>query len=176
MSRTKKPDPVKLLLSIIYNDSEAAEACTKSMIDEYGPSDYNTRELGFKNVSYYEKEMGSPLVRRFFFFKQLVDPGSLPDIKLFTNSLEAEYEKDGMRTVNLDPGYMSMGNLVLASCKFVGHRPYIRDGIYADLALIYECGTFKKLKWSYPDYASPEMIDYLNRIRQAYKEDLKQQK
>lgn len=174
MSRPKDPDPAKLFLSMIYSGREAADLCLQTITREFGPSDYSTRELVFEFSGYYAAEMGEPLCRRFFTFHELMDPGRLPAIKLFTNQLEQDTAREGKRRVNLDPGFMAINNLVLATGKSVANRPYLGQGIYADLTLVFESGSFRALPWTYCDYASPDMLSFLNRIRQAYKADLKQ--
>lgn len=174
MSTPRDPDPSKLFVSAIYAEREAMDRCLERISGRFGPADYSTRELGFDVTGYYVREMGEPLFRRFFAFRDLLDPGMLVEIKLFTNSLEEETAREGRRRVNLDPGFISLGNLVLATGKPVAHRPYLDHGIYADLTLVYQSGSFQALPWTYRDYADPAMISFLNRIRQAYKNDLKE--
>jgi len=174
MSKLREPDPVKLFVSIIYNDRHPAESCLLKLMDRFGPADYSSRELPFDLTDYYRPEMGGPLRRRFFTFVNLVDPGELCNIKLFTSELEKEFAKAGSRTVNLDPGLISMTNFVLATGKAAPHRPYLGRGVYADLALVFEAGTFKALAWTYPDYQAPEAIAFLNRARGAYKIELRE--
>jgi hypothetical protein len=66
-----------------------------------------------------------------------------------------------------------MAHLILATGKGYAHRPYLRDGIYADLTLIYRDKSFHSLPWTYPDYAGEEVIGMLTRIRGKYLMQLK---
>ncbi|MFO8057833.1 MAG: DUF4416 family protein [bacterium] len=174
MSKPRPPEPAKLFVSAIYADREMLDRCLEKMTERFGPADFSTRELAFDVTGYYQKEMGDKLERRFFAFQELVDPGLLADVKLFTNSLEDSCRQGESRTVNLDPGMLSLHNLVLATGKPVAHRPYLMKGIYADLTLRFENGTFRSLPWTYPDYAEKGMIEFLNRIRKSYKNDLRE--
>ena len=70
--------------------------------------------------------------------------------------------------MNIDPGYLAKAHLVLATGKGYSHRPYLREGIYADLTLIYRNKAFQLLPWTYPDDASGDMIAMLTRIREKY--------
>jgi hypothetical protein len=117
--------------------------------------------------------MGSRLVRRVVVFNTLIRPESLPDVKLFTNDVEDRFAVTGKRRVNIDPGYISQAHLILATGKGYTHRPYLRDGIYADLTLIYREKSFHSLPWTYPDYAEKHAIDIFNRIRSKYLMQLK---
>jgi uncharacterized protein DUF4416 len=173
MSRPKEPDPVKLFLSAIYSDETKFETCLAKITEKFGSTDFSTRELDFTKPHYYQEEMGKPIWRRFFAFKTLVDPGELADIKLFTNSLEDEVMVEKMRKVNLDPGLVSLGTFVLATGKPGGVRPYLGKGIYIDLTLIYESSAFKPMTWTYPDFREPDMLDFLKRIRESYKFELR---
>jgi len=113
-------------------------------------------------------EMGSPLVRRFASFEALVKPEALPEVKLFANGIEDHLSSQGKRRVNIDPGYLTEFHLILATGKGYAHRPYLRDGIYADLTLVYRDGTFRPLEWTYPDYASEGVIRILTKMRAKY--------
>jgi hypothetical protein len=125
--------------------------------------------MPFDFTDYYESELGTDLSRRILGFKALVPPDALPDIKHTTNAIEQDYARgDGTRTINIDPGYIALGHLILATGKPFAHRPYLREGIYADMTLIFKGKTFRPLPWSFPDYASEGMILLLNSIRDRY--------
>jgi hypothetical protein len=91
-----------------------------------------------------------------------------------TNRLEEKYaNSDGHRRFNIDPGYVCLEHVILATTKGYTHRPYLRDGIYADLTLIYRSKSFQPLEWTYPDYRKEEIITLFNQFRKKYLEDLK---
>ena len=58
----------------------------------------------------------------------------------------------GDRRVNVDPGYVSALQMVLATTKPLPQAIYLRDGVYAVVELIYRDGAFAALPWTYPDY------------------------
>ncbi|MCX7965305.1 MAG: DUF4416 family protein, partial [Syntrophorhabdaceae bacterium] len=124
------------------------------------------------HTDYYEEEMGSELHRIFILFKSLMPRESLVSIKLTTNNIEKELSIQGKRQVNIDPGYISLENVVLATTKNYTHRIYLGDGIYGDLTLIYKKGTYNALEWTYPDYASKNIIAIFNNWRNLYKRKL----
>ena len=59
--------------------------------------------------------------------------------------------------------------MVLATTKGYAHRIYLGKGIFADLTLLYENGSYRALRWTYPDYGSDELIGLFNRWREHYK-------
>ena len=95
MSKPRSPDPAKLFLSAIYHDPEIMGPCLKYVMERFGHADHSTPEMPFTTTRYYHPEMGEPLLRRFFSFSKLVDPGDLVHIKLMTNSYEEETAQEG---------------------------------------------------------------------------------
>jgi hypothetical protein len=173
MSTPKVPKPAKLVAGVILKDRERIEIFSGELSEKFGPVDIISGWLPFTYTTYYEDEMGSPLFRRMFAFKSLVGQHELPRIKTITNEIELRYSEKGKRTANIDPGYMLSERFVLATGKNYSHRIYIGEGIYADLTLVYREGGFRKLPWTYPDYANDDMLAYLKNVRDKYTVDLK---
>jgi hypothetical protein len=71
------------------------------------------------------------------------------------------------RRVNLDPGYVFGGGLVLSTGKFAGHRLYLGERIWGELTLFYRRG-FQTLPWTYRDYQSPLLAILLAEMRKAF--------
>jgi len=168
MSKPRPAKPVKLLMSQIYADGDLLRGVLEALSERYGDIDFVSARMPFHYTEYYTEEMGSPLERRFVFFNALIRPESLPDVKLCANYIEDRTSDGGKRRVNIDPGYISQAHLVLATAKGYSHRPYLRDGIYADLTLIYSGKSFQSLPWTYPDYGEKPAIEMFNRIRAKY--------
>lgn len=168
MSRPATPEPVKIVSSIFSGSTDTVHETIRVLSEKWGEIDYVSSILPFAYTDYYKKEMGGCLVRRFISFGTLVPPETLPDIKLFTNRVEEQSMEEGKRRVNIDPGYLSQAHLILATGKAYTHRPYIRDGIYADLTLIFVNHTFRRLEWTYPDYSDKGIIAMFNNIRERY--------
>jgi len=173
MSVPAPPRPAKLMVGFFLVRQALAEAVIARLEDLYGPVDLVSPWLAFDYTDYYAQEMGQPLYRRLVAFKDLVDQERLPDIKHQTNDLETAFTCDGRRSVNIDPGYLLLERLVLATGKNFSHRIYLRRGIYADLTLIYRKGRFESLPWTYPDYADRRLQDFLFKVRRKYALDLK---
>lgn len=172
MSLLNRPDPVKLVTSLISAESDCIARAIDSLSDMYGRADYISTVMPFEYTDYYTGEMGTGLKRRLVAFESLVQPDRLTEIKKSTNDMEAALSLDGKRRVNIDPGYISPGHLLLATGKPYAHRPYLGGGAYGDLTLIYRDGSFQGLEWTYPDYREPSMIGILTRIREKYLKQL----
>ncbi|MFZ7111905.1 MAG: DUF4416 family protein [Desulfatiglandales bacterium] len=173
MSIPTREDDVKLIASIFSPEESLIEAVLADLQDLFGPLDWKSEGLFFDRTRYYEREMGWPLYRRFASFQRLVRPEDLVEIKLTTNEIENRYVLHGKRRVNIDPGYIALERLILATGKNFTHRVYLSRGIYADLTLIFQRGGFRALEWTYRDYSDPDIISCFNDLREKYKRQLR---
>jgi hypothetical protein len=177
MGIASEPSPVKLLIGMLAREEMLFEKALAALEKEYGVADYASPVIPFTFTTYYDREMGSGLLRRFYAFKELINPEELASIKIFTNNIEAGYSLEtpggSKRQINLDPGYIALSKLVLASVKDRSHRVYIGRGIYAEITLQYEKKNFLPWHWTYPDFRSDEYKGILTAIRQVYLNQLK---
>ncbi len=171
------PKPAKLIAGILLSPAEAPRDRVFARLTEtFGPIDKTRECLPFDKTDYYAGEMGSTLLRCFVSFETLVNPGDLSGFKHASNNLEAEFKNAaGGRAVNIDPGLITLENLILATTKNFTHRIYLGRGIYGDLTLIFQKGRYHALPWTYPDYSDPEALIFFHAIRDAYREQLKGQ-
>ena len=173
MSNPRESDKVRLFSSLFSTEKDLIDKAIDELIELFGPPEVITPWLMFERTRYYEKEMGWPLYRRFVTFRELITPEDLVNKKLSTNNIETKYSIDGKRRINIDPGYICLERLILATGKNYTHRIYLSHGIYADLTLVFNKGTFKPLEWSYPDYSDNESIEFFNNEREKYKIQLR---
>jgi hypothetical protein len=172
MSKPQAPKPAKLVIGVLTKDSSLFGEVAGKLSERFGEVDLISAWLPFDYTSYYEKEMGVPLLRRMLAFRRLIQQDALAGIKIITNELELAHSDQGKRRVNIDPGYLVLERFVLASGKNFAHRIYLGQGIYADLTLIYRKGAFCQLPWTYPDYADQPILGFLAQVRRKYRLDL----
>ena len=103
----------------------------------------------------------------------MIQIAQLSKIKVFTNRVENKLSLNSRRQINIDPGYLDMAKLVLASTKDYKHRIYLDRGIYAEITLFYRDKTFQPWEWTYPDYRTSDYIRIFNQIRQVYAQQTK---
>ena len=168
MGALTKPHRVKLIVGLIYKETPRAQDALVRLVRRFGAIDFESPEIAFNHTAYYEKEFGSGLKRKFISFKSLILPDSLSPIKITTNKIEARLTIKGMRSVNIDPGYLDLARLILASTKDHAHRIYLHKGIHAEITLIYHNKTFSPCEWTYPDFRTPPLIQIFNAIRKLY--------
>jgi hypothetical protein len=174
VSLPRQPKAVKLVMSFICSQEMDFSSVLGRAEERYGPLDFVSETLPFDFTNYYAPEMGKGLWRRMVSFERLLMPDQLVSAKLWTNTQEVQtLNEQGRRRVNIDPGYLAASRFILATGKDYTHRMYLGEGIYGDLTLIFQKGTFSPLPWTYPDYASEPLLGIINLLRKRYLWQLK---
>ena len=175
MAKPFFPEPVKLFVGlIIFEPEKNLSSVLSRLSSEFGEVEKLSSVIPFDFTNYYEHEMGNPLWRLWVSFKELFDYGELATAKLFTNSIEKDLSIGENRIVNIDPGVLTVLNVILASAKFAPQRVYLGKGIYAELELIYHHSGFEPLLWTYPDYRCDVALGFFNELRAMYISRLKE--
>jgi len=169
MGLINNPKPALLIIAVCSRYDEALAWAERQAIKQFGPLHEKSPAFAFTETDYYEASMGTELKKQFFTFQDRLDPGSLPEIKRMTNDWEHQYVADSQhdepRPLNLDPGYLTLAKLVLASTKDHAHRIYLRDGIYAEVTLNFRSGGWKFFDWTFPDYRRSDYQEFFSCCR-----------
>ena len=175
MGKIQQALPVKLIVGVLTSDPELLSETEKELTTLFGVIDARSEIFPFDWTGYYDKEMGSPLYRRFFSFADLIDASAVVDAKIAANNLEAsmaEKYPGVQRPVNLDPGYLEQAKIILASTKNFFHRIFIGRGIYAEVTLHYQDRQWKSFPWTFPDYGSERYHPFFTELRESYRRQL----
>jgi hypothetical protein len=176
VTQAVEPSPVKLIMGLIIANAAPVDAARQHLEASYGKIDLETARSPFVATRYYEREMGPQLSRMFWSFEPLIAPDALTRIKRQTNQLERTFAwwdgQRGRRRVNLDPGYVDLAKLVLATTKDRQHRLYLGQGIYGEVTLRFTRGRFVPWEWTYPDYRTPEYLAFFDAVRCRYRQQL----
>jgi len=171
MGTIHSPKPVLLFMAVFGADPSAFDWVRTRAEAEWGPLALESQSFPFETFTdYYVKSMGETLPKRLWAFENLISPDALPKIKCVTNVWEAEVlswtDCPVERPLNIDPGYIDLGKLILASTKDHAHRIYLSDGIFAETTLMYTQKQWKPLPWTYPDYQSTDYQQFLTQCRE----------
>lgn len=175
MGRVASFTPRSLVMGVLLENEGLLDTVVTRLETQYGPVLNQSPLTLFTYTDYYDREMGTKPHRCYLQFRTLVDPARLSTIKIETNALEDLFRNDTGRRVNLDPGLLSLENLILATTKNRSHRIPLCDGIYAEVTLQYESHAFQAFRWTYADYNSEEVKKLFSRWRSVYHEQLKQE-
>ncbi len=172
-----QPPPKTLLLVAIFSRHDAALDWAEARLSaSWGRIRLRSPRFDHSETRYYEAEMGLGLKKQFLVFDGSFDPQHLPKRKLETNQLEEELAQSGnfaeIRPLNIDPGYLTLTKLVLASAKDRAHRLYMADGIYAEECLYYLDGSWQSRPWTYPDYKRADFQAFFIETREFLKRSM----
>jgi hypothetical protein len=169
MGDLHEPAPVLLVLAAFSRHDAALDWAAEKAATAWGPIALASSRFLFAETEYYEPAMGANLKKTFFAFEQLIDTAALPQIKRTTNQWEADYAALGQhpepRPLNLDPGYIMPGKLVLASTKDHAHRLYLADGIFAEVTLYFKDRAWQVREWTFPDYRRADYQAFFSQCR-----------
>ena len=187
MGQCKPQPPAKLFFALMARSAELFAECEKRIEADYGPIDLRTETFSFDPYTdYYSREFGTGLLKRIVALEKLIQTEDLVDVKIRTNNLEFQLSEpiaspaltnseNANRQINIDPGYLNLSKVVLATTKDQAHRLYIARGIFEEITLSYRRvpAGYQPNPWTYPDYRDPVRLDFFGQLRQIYTRQLK---
>lgn len=173
MATPKPPHPALLLVAIFSRHESALDWAAERVAANWGTIALASERFDHSETSYYANQMGSGLLKQFLIVEGLYDPAKLAQTKLQSNAWEEEIVLGGdyaeSRPLNIDPGYVTLTKLVLASAKDRAHRIYLADGIYAEECLYYLDRRWQSRAWTYPDYQREDFQAFFVEARELLK-------
>ncbi len=159
-----------LILAAFSRHEAALQWAAARATETWGPVALESPLFEFNETAYYQPTMGPGLRKRCWSFLRPLDPAELPRIKLQTNDWEAEYAAAAghpePRPLNLDPGYLTLAKLVLASTKDFAHRIYLGQGVYAEVTLSYKHHGWRHHEYTFPDYRRKDYQRFFTACRE----------
>ena len=172
MGKITRVKPVKLIIGFIFKEEITFKKAKRILTGKFGKIDFESEDIPFNFTDYYRPEFGENLKRAFVSFRKLIHPKHLPLVKVMTNGIEEKLSLGKKRLINIDPGYLDLAKLVLASTKDYAHRVYLDKGIFAEITLSFKGNSFRAKEWTYPDYRTEGYIMIFNKIRGIYSDNL----
>lgn len=157
-----------IIWGLLSNELNLINSIESELNSNYDSTILKSSTILFNYTNYYEREMGKELKRLWIVTKKVIDLSSIADVKLFSTKLEKKFQMNAQRRINIDPGFLTLSNLILATTKNYSHRIYLKDGIFAEVTLIFHNNSFQTLEWTYPDYR--DNIEFFNNARKMYQQ------
>jgi len=171
-----------LFIAIMYSDEANFNKAKDELVEKYGNIKAESDSYDFNFTKYYEKEMGSDLKKKFIVFKKEISKEDLTEIKFFITEIEEKFsEKESPqlalrtenlptssskqacptpRTVNIDPGYLSSTELVLATWKGKDFKEKISEKVWVHKVLEFN-GEIKEFFHTFADYKIKENQEFI---------------
>src|SRR5512139_2437560 len=122
MGQPSVPPLVKPIVGLLAASAALLEQARQELTSTIAAVEITSERSEWTASRYYQREMGSSIWRQYVAMAALMPPDELVGLKLRTNEMEARWRVAGRRQVNLDPGYLDLSKLVLASTKDAAHR------------------------------------------------------
>jgi hypothetical protein len=174
MSQRIEPPPVLRIVSCITGRSELLPVVEAELLRAFGPVALKSSPFPFELTDYYQGEMGRGLRRHWLCFQRLFGADELSRSRVVTGRIEEALVEEGNRRVNLDPGYLDLGKLVLASWKAAPDKVYLGQGAWAHTCLRYRSGVFSAPDHSFPDFRDGRFNGFMLQAREVYKRLLRE--
>jgi hypothetical protein len=170
MGQITTPPKALLFVGILHSTDIELSDFAFMLQKFFGPPLLRSETFSFHETDYYLEEMGKDLSRLWLGFDCFIEPDKLVDIKHECNHMEKTlYTVNGKRKVNLDPGYLTLGKVVLASTKNNQHRIYLGRGIYGEVTLRYRKKQYQPWEWTFADYRRKEAVQFFIQLRNHLK-------
>jgi hypothetical protein len=159
------------LAAVLARDADALARAEARLSARFGTPLRAGDPFPFAFTAYYAAETGPSAVKRFLVYP----PGPDADLagwKRWALDAEAEIAREipaCPRPANIDPGYLTLGNVVLASTKDAFHRVWLGRGIFAEVEMTWSAGRFEPLPWTYADYRTAGALAFFGEAREALK-------
>jgi hypothetical protein len=165
MSAGTTPALVQPIAGVLAASPTLLAEAAAALANAVAPIAVASEPAPWTHSAYYEPEMGAPLWRQYLALATRIAPHELAGLKRLTNALEDRWRTAGRRSVNLDPGYVDLLRVVLASTKDAAHRVAIAPDLYAEATLYFARGEFQPWPYTYPDYAGADARAFFTRVR-----------
>jgi hypothetical protein len=169
MGLPRSPEKAVLFTGALFSSPDVLACAEPALREKFGEVFFSSPALPWNHSQYYVREMGSPIYRTFIFFSKVIEPSLIVSAKLTTIEIEKYFSTDNKRRINLDPGYMTLAKVVLASAKNYSHRIYLGRGIYGELELFYMNGRFNPLPYTYMDFREESVKTVFKEARRLLK-------
>lgn len=169
MGSVLPPAPVQPIVGLLAASPALLAEAGAALTETVAPIALASAVRPWTQSEYYRAEMGEAIWRQYLALDALMVPEELADLKLLTNQLEERWRGGTGRAVNLDPGYLDLLRVVMASTKDAAHRVAIAAGVYAEATLHFAHGRFQPWSYTYPDYAGDDALEFFTRVRARWR-------
>lgn len=152
MAEFKDIPKARLVMALMYPIDYPVKKAKEALIKKFGEIESESEEFDFNFTAYYEKEFGKSLKKLFIAFKKPIERENLVGIRIYTQELEDKLKDGDKRKINIDPGYMTKENLVVASLKEQPYKIYLGKGVFGHMIFMFKKDDVISFRHTFPDY------------------------
>jgi hypothetical protein len=148
----------------MYPNKEELGKAILILEKEFGKIIAKSEEYEFDFTDYYEKEFGKNLKKIIAVFGKEIEKNDLIWIREKTGEIENNLAINGKRAVNIDPGYISETELVLATKKGRWFKEELGNGVFAHKVLEFKGDEVVTFKHTFADYKIEKNLEFFRKI------------
>lgn len=149
---------------IMFSDKKLYLQCENLLVEKFGKIITNFTYNFDKFTDYYEKEFGSGLSKTILILNKKLLRQDLKNLKLFSIEAEKKFSYGTKRRINIDPGFFSYKEVVLASLKGKEFKENAGDNIFYHKVLEFDNGKIKDFFHTFPDYKSTQVKEFFSNV------------
>jgi hypothetical protein len=176
MQRAGRREDAILFVGSLFSSDDVFSAAEQDLREVFGRVLFKSPTVRWDYSEYYNTELKPPILRNFLFFEAVIDPPRLVEAKLAVTQMEEKFSLNGRRLINLDPGYLTLAKVVLASKKNYSHRINLGRGVFAELELFFRQSRFNPMPYTYADYRDKRFLAFFATARKLLKKSLEAEK
>jgi uncharacterized protein DUF4416 len=150
-----------LFFALMYSNDIILNKTKLDLIKQYKTIKSESNFYEFNFTRYYEKEMGGNLKKKFIVFNKDILKKDLIEVKLFITKLEEKYMINNNRTINIDPGFLSKKELVLATFKAKNFKEKLNDKVFSHKVLEFDNDKIIEFFHTFADYKEKYNQDFI---------------
>ena len=152
----------RLFLAIMHRDEEILQDAVSELETEFGEAVSKSAEYNFNFTDYYKDEFGYGLKKRIYAFGAKINKADLVETKILCSLIELRFsdDDDGKRVINIDPGYFSEKEAVLASFKEKDFKENLGDGVFAHKVLEFNGNKINDFFHTFADFKSKAVQEF----------------
>ena len=144
----------------MYSSQDILDKTISILKNEFGEIKAKSKEYDFNFTDYYENEFGINLKKLILVFEKTIEKQDLIQIRERTGQIEKALSQNNKRSVNIDPGYISKTELVLATKKGKTWKEDLGKGIYAHKILEFKDNEVITFYHTFTDYKLKNNQDF----------------
>jgi hypothetical protein len=160
-------------MAIMYPSTDFLDRSLAVLTERYGQIKSQSEEYDFTFTDYYEREFGKNLRKKLFVFEKQIQKQDLVLIREETGDIERAFSIASKRQINIDPGYISTTELVLATKKGKDFKENLGHGIFAHRVLGFKHGEIISFKHTFADYRLEKNLEFFRKIISGWENNKK---
>ena len=169
-------EPVKPFIGVITGHPDLMKELRPHLKRKWGEIDVESSLFPLPRETPHDEDLGPDLYRKLFSFRTLMAPDRLVDAKTWAVSVESRSAwkrlTPATRPLDIDPGYLTLSKIVLASAFDRSHRIALGNGVHAEVLMHWGSRVYTPREWTTPDFRTRPVARFFCQARERLKDQI----